>query len=100
MGKRIVKLSENDLNRLVKKVIKEQEEYKLLNVPEEYDQVIADVDKNPSPEDVMELWNGLFDGDAPYLEDFDNGVFINEDGDEVSPEQAYMEMDDYMKDEY
>ena len=100
MSKRIVKLSENDLNRLVKKVIKEQEEYKLLNVPEEYDQVIADVGKNPSPEDVMELWNDLFDGDAPYLEDFDNGVFINDDGDEVSPEQAYMEMDDYMKDEY
>ena len=100
MTKRIVKLTENDLNRLVKKVIKEQEEYSLLNVPDQYDQVIADVGKNPSPEDVMELWNDLFDGDAPYLEDFDNGVFINEDGDEVSPEQVYMEMDDYMKDEY
>ncbi len=99
MGK-IVKLTENDLTRIVKKVIKEQDNHMLLNVSDEYDQVVADLGKNPSPGDVMELWNDLFDGDAPYLEDFDNGVFINEDGDEVSPEQVYMEMDDYMKDEY
>jgi hypothetical protein len=98
--KKIVRLTESDLSSIVKKVLREQDEYSLLNVPEEYDQVIADLGKNPSPKDVMELWNDLFQGDVPYLDDFEGGMFINEEGDEISPEQAYMEMDDYMKDEY
>jgi hypothetical protein len=82
--KKIIRLTESDLTRIVKRVIKENEEDNI-HIPRKYNGVRMELGKSVNPQDIIEMYNELVasEGDAVPLEKYEDGYFWNEYMDEI-----------------
>jgi hypothetical protein len=82
--KKIVKLTESDLTRIVKQVINENRD--MIKIPKEYDGVRMELGNSSSPEDIIDMYNELVasEGDSARLEKYEDGYFWNESMDEIT----------------
>ena len=86
--KKIIRLTERDLTRIVKRVIKENDE-DMIRIPREYKGIRAEVGSKASPQDIIDMYNEVVasEGDAPFLVEYSEygteGMFYNEEGDEI-----------------
>jgi hypothetical protein len=82
--KKIIKLTESDLTRIVKRVIMEQTD--MIEIPKKYDGVRMELGNSVSPEDIIEMYNEIVEEGTPlvsYSEYGTEGKFYNEDDDEI-----------------
>jgi hypothetical protein len=82
--KKIVRLTESDLTRIVNRVIKENEE-DTIRIPRNYDGVRMELGKNVNPQDIIEMYNQLVasEGESVPLEKYEDGYFWNEFMDDI-----------------
>ena len=81
--KKIVKLTENDLMKIVKRVIKENEENKnMIRIPREYSGVRMELGTRPTPEDIINSYNTTVE-EGTLLVRYSTGVFYNENNEEI-----------------
>jgi len=79
--KKIIKLTESDLTRIVKRVIKENEE-DMIRIPFMYEGIRMELGKRANPEDIIEMYNELVEEGTPLV-DYSDGTFNNEDDEEI-----------------
>jgi hypothetical protein len=79
--KKIVRLTEFDLSRIVKRVMKENEEDNI-HIPSMYDGVRMELGKSANPQDIIEMYNELVE-EGSTLVDYSDGTFRNENGDDI-----------------
>ena len=82
---KIIRLTESDLTRIVKRVIKESEE-NTIHIPRKYDGVRMELGKRAKPQDIIEMYNELVEEGTPlvdYSEYGTEGMFYNEDDEEI-----------------
>jgi hypothetical protein len=79
---KIVRLTENDLTRLVKRVINEGKDN--IKIPNKFKGLKSEVGGSASPKEIISMWNEyVFPdvmGDASKLSEYEDGKFHNEDG--------------------
>ena len=82
--KKIIKLNERDLTRIINRVIKEQKN--MIKIPKEYSGVRMELGNSVSPEDIIDMYNNLVasEGDSARLEKYEDGYFWNESMDEIT----------------
>ena len=82
--KKIIRLTESDLTRIVKRVIKENEEDNI-HIPRKYKGIRAEVGSKASPQDIIELYNEVVasEGESVPLEKYEDGYFWNEYMDDI-----------------
>ena len=83
--KKIIRLTESDLTRIVKRVIKENEE-DMIRIPSMYDGVRMELGKRANPQDIIKMYNELVEEGTTlvdYSEYGTEGMFYNEEGDEI-----------------
>ena len=78
---KIVRLTEADLARIVKRVINENKK-DMIRIPSMYDGVRMELGKRANPQDVIEMYNELVE-EGTTLVDYSDGTFYNEDDDEI-----------------
>jgi hypothetical protein len=84
--KKIVKLTESDLMRIVKRVINEEKEEKdnMIKIPKKFRALRNELGAEATPSDIKKFWNKyvLPDtmGDTPKLSSFEDGKFVNAKG--------------------
>lgn len=82
--KKIIRLTESDLTKIVRRIIKEESEN--IKIPYEYYNVREMIGDSATPEDIKELFNELLSDDLigglPPIVGFDGKFFKHEDGDE------------------
>jgi len=82
--KKIVRLTESDLIRIVKRVINENEE-NTIYIPTVYSGIITELGENVRPQEIINLYNEIVEeGPAlvSYSEYGTEGMFYDEDNDE------------------
>lgn len=100
--KKIIKLTESDIVRIAKRVISERENlddpHFRLFVPKEYENAVIELGPHPTPGVVIDVFNDIFQGNAPELVDFNEDLFLfyNQNGDELTPEEIFEEINDYL----
>jgi hypothetical protein len=81
--KKIVKLTESDLTRIVKKVINEEKD-NMIKIPKKFRALRNELGAEATPSDIKKFWNKyvLPDtmGDTPKLSSFEDGKFVNAKG--------------------
>jgi hypothetical protein len=82
--KKVIRLTESDLTRIVRRVIKENEEG-MIRIPRKYNGVIIELGKSANPQDIIEMYNELVasEGESVPLEKYEDGYFWNEVMDEI-----------------
>ena len=80
--KKVVKLTESDLMRIVKRVIKENEGENMIRIPKEYSGVRMELGTRPTPEDIIDAYNTTVEEGIPLVS-YSDGVFYNEDDNEI-----------------
>jgi|LakMenEpi03Aug12_release.lakeMendotaPanAssembly.Ray.scaffolds.fasta_scaffold78399_4 hypothetical protein len=72
-----------------------------LFVPEEMEGVIMELGERPTPGTVIETFNDIFQGDVSELVDFDENLFlfIDEDGEKITPEEIFEMINDATQDD-
>ncbi len=82
--KKIIRLTESDLTRIVKRVIKENEEDNI-HIPRKYKGIRAEVGSKASPQDIIEMYNKVVasEGESVPLEKYEDGYFWNEYMDDI-----------------
>jgi hypothetical protein len=82
--KRIIRLTESDLTRIVKQVVNENEE-DMIRIPSKYDGVRMEFGKRANPQDIIDMYNELVasEGDSVRLEIYEDGYFWNEVMDDI-----------------
>ena len=84
--KKVVRLTESDLTRIVKRVIKEQEDDGKIHIPSQYGGVRMELGNSANPREIINLYNEIVE-DGSTLVDYSEygtkGVFYNEDNDEI-----------------
>ena len=78
--KKIVKLTESDLIKIVKRVIKENKD--MIRIPREYSGVRMELGTRPTPEDIIDAYNTTVEEGTPLVS-YSDGVFYNEDNMEI-----------------
>ena len=83
--KKIIRLTESDLTRIVKRVINENKEG-MIRIPSMYKGVRMELGNSASPEDIIDMYNELVasEGDSSRLEKYEDGYFWNEFMDDVT----------------
>ena len=76
--KKVVKLTESDLMRIVKRVIKENEGENMIGIPKEYYGVRMELGKSSTPEEIMNAYNTAVEEGTPLVS-YSDGVFYNEE---------------------
>ena len=83
--KKVVKLTESDLMRIVKRVIKENEGENMIRIPKEYGGVRTElgggkfkIAKFATPEDIIDAYNTTVEEGIPLVS-YSDGVFYNEE---------------------
>ena len=76
--KKIVRLTERDLTRIVKRVIKENEGENMIRIPKEYYGVRMELGTRPIPEDIIDAYNTTVEEGIPLVS-YSDGVFYNEE---------------------
>ena len=79
--KKIIRLTESDLTRIVRRVIKENEEG-MIRIPRKYNGVRMELGKSANPQDIIEMYNELVEEGTPLV-DYTEGMFYNEDDQEI-----------------
>jgi len=83
--KKTIRLTESDLTRIIKRVIKENE--LLIYIPRIYNGIRMELGKNVNPQDIINLYNELLQEYASPLVDYSEygteGMFYNEMNDEI-----------------
>ena len=85
--KKIIRLTESDLTRIVRRVIKEQDEKDMIDIPKEYNFARMELGNSASTEDIINMYNELVEWRPPLVNYSDHGtegMFYNEEGDEMS----------------
>jgi len=83
--KKIIRLTESDLTRIVKRVINENKK-DMIRIPSMYDGVRMELGKRANPQDIIEMYNELVEEGTTlvdYSEYGTEGMFYNEEGDEI-----------------
>ena len=82
--KKIIRLTESDLTRIVKRVIKENEEDNI-HIPRKYKGIRAEVGSKASPQDIIDMYNEVvaYEGESVPLEKYEDGCFWNEYMDDI-----------------
>jgi hypothetical protein len=82
--KKIIRLTESDLTRIVKRVIKENEE-DTIRIPRKYDGVRMELGRVANPQDIIDMYNELVssEGESVPLEKYEDGYFWNEFMDDI-----------------
>jgi hypothetical protein len=88
--KKVVRLTENDLMRIVKKVIKENEN--MIRIPREFSGVRMELGTRPTPEDIISAYNDIVEEGIPLVS-YSDGVFYNEDDNEIPVDAVLDELD-------
>ncbi len=84
--KKIVRLTESDLMRIVKRVINEEKEEKdnMIKIPKKFRALRNELGAEATPNEIKKFWNKyvLPDtmGDTPKLSSFEDGKFVNAKG--------------------
>jgi hypothetical protein len=83
--KKIIRLTESDLTRIVNKVIKEDNEEDNIHIPRKYNGVRMELGKSVNPQDIIEMYNELVasEGESVPLEKYEDGYFWNEYMDDI-----------------
>lgn len=89
--KKVVKLTERDLTRIVKRVIKENEGENMIRIPKEYSGVVMELGKSSTPEEIMNAYNTTVEEGTPLVS-YSDGVFYNEDDEEISVDAVLDEL--------
>jgi hypothetical protein len=79
--KKIIRLTESDLTRIVKRVINENKE-DMIRIPSMYEGVRMELGKRANPQDIIQMYNELVE-EGTTLVDYSDGTFYNEDDDEI-----------------
>ena len=79
--KKIIRLTESDLTRIVNRVIKENEE-DTIRIPKKYDGVRMELGRVANPQDIIHMYNELVEEGTPLV-DYSEGMFYNEDDEEI-----------------
>jgi hypothetical protein len=83
--KKVIRLTEGDLTKIVKRVINENRD--MINIPLNYSGVIMEFgSEEVDPKDIISLYNEIIEEGTPlvsYSEYGTEGKFYNEDGDEI-----------------
>ena len=87
--KKVVKLTESDLMRIVKRVIKENEGENMIRIPRRYEGVGTElgdekfkIAKFATPEEIMDAYNTTVEEGIPLVS-YSDGVFYNEEDMEI-----------------
>jgi len=83
--KKIIRLKESDLTRIVKRVIKENKE-ETIHIPRKYNGVRMELGKSVNPQDIIDMYNELVEEGTPlvdYSEYGTEGMFYNEADEEI-----------------
>ena len=96
--KKVVKLTESDLMRIVKRVIKENEGENMIRIPKEYGGVRTElgggkfkIAKFATPEDIIDAYNTTVEEGIPLVS-YSDGVFYNEEDMEIPVEAVLDEL--------
>jgi hypothetical protein len=83
--KKVIRLTESDLTRIIKRVIKENEEDNI-HIPRKYNGVRMELGKNVNPQDIIDSYNELVasEGDSVRLEKYEDDYFWNEFMDDIT----------------
>ena len=71
-----IRLTESDLIKIVKRVIKENKD--MIRIPREYSGVRMELGTRPTPEDIMDAYNTTVEEGTPLVS-YSDGVFYNEE---------------------
>ena len=74
--KKIIRLTESDLTRIVKRVVNEQMNY-TLNIPDDFTNTLEELGSSATPEDIIKFYNRLFKNQSSPLVDYDGNYFYN-----------------------
>ena len=93
--KKIIKLTENDLTRIVKRVIKEDQEDNI-HIPREYNGVRMELGKRVNPQDIIDMYNELVasKGENIRLKEYEDGYFWNEFYDDIHVDVVLDQLND------
>jgi hypothetical protein len=83
--KKVIRLTESDLTRIVKRVINENKEG-MIRIPSMYVGVRTQLGKHANPQDVIDMYNELVEEGTTlvdYSEYGTEGMFYNEEGEEI-----------------
>jgi len=82
--RKIIRLTESDLTRIVKRLINEKKD--MIKIPKEYDGVRMELGNSASPEDIIDMYNELVasEGDSSRLEKYEDDYFWNDSMDEIT----------------
>ena len=80
--RKIVGLTESDLTRIVRRVIKENEEG-MIRIPRKYNGVRMELGKSAKPQDIIEMYNELVEEGTALVDYSEEGMFYNEDDQEI-----------------
>jgi hypothetical protein len=83
--KKIIRLTESDLTRIVKRVVNENEE-DMIRIPSKYDGVRMELGKSVNPQDIIDMYNELVEDGTPLVDYSEYGtesLFYNEDDEEI-----------------
>ena len=82
--KKIIRLTESDLARIVKRVIKENEE-DMIRIPRKFSGIRSELGSKASPQDIIDMYNEVVasEGESVPLEKYEEGMFYNEDDQEI-----------------
>ena len=89
--KKVIRLTERDLTRIVKRVIKENEGENMIRIPKEYSGVVMELGKSSTPEDIISMYNDEVEEGTPLVS-YSDGVFYNEDDEEISVDAVLDEL--------
>jgi hypothetical protein len=80
--RKIIRLTESDLTRIVRRVIKENEEG-MIRIPRKYNGVRMELGKSANPQDIIEMYNELVEEGTALVDYSEEGMFYNEDDEEI-----------------
>ena len=78
--KKVVRLTENDLTRIVKRVINEKKD--MIRITGDYSGAKHVLGSSASPEDIMDEYNNAVEEGIPLVS-YSDGVFYNQDDEEI-----------------
>ena len=66
--KKIIRLTESDLTRIVKRVIKEKNEDGKIHIPSRYGGVRMELGKSANPREIIDLYNEIVEEGTPLVD--------------------------------
>ena len=79
--RKVIRLTERDLRRIVKRVINENHE-DMIRIPSMYEGVRMELGKRANPQDIIQMYNELVEEGTPLVK-YSDETFYNEDDEEI-----------------